>query len=239
MFSVFKREFRSFFCGYKAYSFTAIFAVCYLAVRMLYNYMLLYEKVMGLSNQEYVLAFLPAAFVLATPVITFSMYDEERKGGVFSFLRSLPLSAKDVFLGKYLSRFALFGIVYTVLILVDIILGFYSGAPVFSLIYSDICYILIFVAILSLNVFLATVFKNKFVALGVGYGIGAVLITLTFVRYTGTHTLLKILEPISIIGAYSSSVFGIVDVSYLFLWISLGGLFTVLSYIFSKKEIAF
>lgn len=237
MYSVFKREFRSLFCGYRAYAFTAIFAICYLAVRMIYNYMLLYEKVLGISNQEYFLAYLPAAFALAVPVITFSMYDEERKGGVFSFLRSLPLSSKDVFWGKYLSRFALFGVVYLVLVLVDVILGFYSGAPVFTVIYSSACYVLISVAVLSINVFLATVFKNKLLALGVGYATDAVLITFTVIRYMGSHTFLKIFEPMSVIGTYVPSVFGVVDITYIFLWTSLIGGFTYLSYSLLKREI--
>lgn len=236
MFSIFNREFKSLFCGYRAYSFTAIFAICYLAIRMIYNYTLLYDKVLGLLNQEYILALLPAAFALAAPVITFSIYEEERKKNVFSFLRSLPLSGSDIFWGKYLSRFALFGVVYLCLILIDILLGFYSGAPVFTVIYSAISYVIICAAILSLNIFFASVFKNKFVALGVGYGVSAILIALTFIRYIGSHTLLKILEPISVFGTYSSSVFGVVDVSYLFLWISFGGLFTYLSFSLIKKE---
>lgn len=237
MFSVFKREFKSLFCGYRAYSFTAIFALCYLAIRMIYNYMLLYDKLLGLSNQEYILTLLPAAFALAVPVVTFSMYEEERKSDVFSFLRSLPLSEKDIFWGKFLSRAALFGVAYVGLIIIDVVLGFYSGAPVLTVMYSAVSYVLICTVLLSINVFLATAFKNKFVALGVGYAINVILIIFTIVRHIGSHTLLKILEPVSILGTYVPSVFGVVDISYLFLWISLGGIFTYLSYEFIKKEI--
>ena len=102
MLSVFKREIKALFCGYKAYSFIAIFALCYLAVRMMYSYMLLYENIYGFLNQEYILALLPGAFALAVPLITFSMYDDERKKNVFYFLRSLPISDSEIFWGKYL-----------------------------------------------------------------------------------------------------------------------------------------
>ena len=237
MLSVFKREFRSLFCGYRAYSFTAIFAICYLAVRMIYNYMVLYDRLLGFINQEYILALLPAAFALAVPVITFSMYEEERRGDVFSFLRSLPISDGDVFWGKYLSRAALFGVVYSGLILIDVFLGFYSGVSVFTVIYSVVSYVLICFALLALNIFLACAFENKFVALGVGYGITGLFITLTLTRYMGSHILLKFFEPMSVLGSYTSVVFGVIDVSYIALWISLGGLFTYLSYYFIKKEI--
>lgn len=237
MISVFKRELKSLFCGYRAYSFTAIFALCYLAVRMVYNYMLLYENIYGFLNQEYILALLPAAFAIAVPVITFSMYEEERKNNVFSFLRSLPLTDKSVFWGKYLSRFALFCIVYVILAVIDIVLGFYSGAPIFTVIYSSVCYILICAAVLALNIFLATVFKNKFVALGTGYGISAALVALTLTRYLMPHTVREIIEPISLFGTYTAAVFGVVDIAYLFLYVSVGALFTYFSYEFIKKEI--
>ena len=239
MISVFKREFKSLFCGYRAYSFMAIFALCYLAVRMVYNYLLLYDKTYGLLNQEYILVLLPAAFALAVPVITFSMFEEERRGALIPFLRSLPLTENDLFLGKCLSRVALLGVVYSALIIIDVLLGFYSGAPAFTLIYSIISYLLISFLMLALNIFLACACKNKFIALGVGYGINAILITITIIRYVGSRTFFRILEPMSIFGTYSTAVFGVLDLSYVFLWISLCGLFAYLSYVTFKKEFRF
>lgn len=237
VFSVFKRELRAMFCGYRAYAFIAVFAICYLAVRMIYNYMLLYENVYGFTNHEYILALLPAAFAFAAPVVTFSMYNEERRNNVFSFLRALPLDGRAVFLGKYFSRLALFGAVYAVMVIIDVILGFYSGAPIFTAVYSAVGYILISMLMLSLNVFLATVFKNKYIALGVGYGISFVLTVLTVVRYSMTHVLCEIFEPISVFGTYTTAVFGDIDLAYIFLWVSLSALLTYLSYVFIKKEI--
>ena len=237
MLSVFKREIKSLFCGYKAYSFIAIFALCYLAVRMMYSYMLLYENIYGFLNQEYILALLPGAFALAVPLITFSMYDDERKKNVFYFLRSLPISEAEIFWGKYLSRIALFGASYAVLLVIDAILGFYGASPVFTLIYSSACYVIICAAVLSLNIFLATVFKNKFIALGVGYGLSAVLIALTLTYYSMPMALREIAQTLSVFGTYTAAVFGVVDIAYLFLYVSLGGLFTYLSYALVKKEI--
>lgn len=237
MFSVFKRELRSLFCGYRAYAFTAIFAIGYLTVRMIYNYMLLYDNIYGFMNQEYILTMLPVSFALATPVITFSMYDNERKKDVFSFLRSLPLTATGVFFGKYLSRAALFGMVYLALTVIDVVLGFYSGAPIGTILYSALSYILICNCVLAVNVFLASVIKNKYVSLGVGYGVTAALTALTVTCYSMPRILIKIVTPISLFGTYTSSVFGMVDISYLFLWLSVGALFICLSYVFFKKEI--
>ena len=237
MFSVFKREFRSLFCGYRAYAFTAVFAIGYLAIRMIYNYMLLYDNIYGFMNHEYILMLLPASFALAAPIITFSMYDNERKKDVFSFIRALPLTDKGVFFGKYLSRLALFGVVYLALTVIDAILGFYSGAPILTVLFSAASYILICNCVLAVNVFLASVIKNKYVSLGVGYGVMAALTTLTLTRYSMLRILNIIVTPISLFGTYTSSVFGMVDIAYLFLWLSVSALFICLAYIFIRKEI--
>ena len=237
VFSVFKRELRAMLCGYRAYTFIAVFSICYLAVRMIYNYILLYDNIYGFMNHEYILMLLPAAFAFAVPVLTFSMYSEERTNNVFSFLRSLPLSNRDVFFGKYLSRFALFGATYAVMLVVDVVLGAFGGAPIFTVMYSVLCYILIAAVMLSMNIFLATVIKNKYLALGVSYGISAILTVLTVTRYSMPRLLCEIIEPISIFGTYTTAVFGAVDIVYIFLWLSLSALFTYLSYVFIKKEI--
>ncbi len=237
MFSVFKRELRSLFCGYRAYAFTAVFAIGYLAIRMIYNYMLLYDNIYGFMNHEYILTLLPATFALAAPIVTFSMYDNERKKDVFSFLRSLPLTDKGIFFGKYLSRLTLMGIVYLILTVIDVVLGFYSGAPILTVLFSAVSYILICNCILAVNVFLASAIKNKYVSLGIGYGITAALTALTLTRYSMPRILTEIVTPISLFGTYTSSVFGMVDIAYLFLWLSVSALFICLSYIFIKKEI--
>ena len=236
MISVFKREFKSFFCGFIGYSFVGIFALCYLTIRMMYNYMLLYENIYGFMNQEYILALLPVAAVLATPLLTFTMYEEERNKNVFSFLRSLPLSVKDIFLGKLLSRLALLGAACIGLTLIDLFLGFYSASSIITVAYSALSYFLVCAVILFLNIFLATAIKNKFLSLGVGYGIGIVLAFFTFIRYMGGHVFFNIIEPLSFLGTYASAVFGVADLSYLFLWVSLGGSFAFLSYLCFKKE---
>ena len=204
---------------------------------MMYNYMLLYENIYGFMNQEYVLALLPVAAVFATPLLTFTMYEEERKKNVFSFLRSLPLSVKDIFLGKLLSRLALLGAVCIGLTVIDAFLGFYSTSSIITVAYSAVSYFLVCAVILFLNIFLATAFKNKLLSVGVGYGIGIVLAFFTFIRYMGGHAFFNIIEPTAFLGTYASAAFGVVDLSYIFLWLSLGGLFTFLSYRCFKKEI--
>ena len=95
MIAIIKRELRALIFSWRSYAFIAIFAVCSCALRLMYNYMSLYDVIYGFINHEYILTFLPAALALAVPVITFSAYENERKNEVFSFLRSLPVKATE------------------------------------------------------------------------------------------------------------------------------------------------
>ncbi len=203
----------------------------------MYNYMSLYDVIYGFINHEYILTFLPAALALAVPVITFSAYENERKNEVFSFLRSLPVKATDIIFGKYLAVVALFGATYAVMTFLDIILGFYKGTDILTAVFSIICFLLLANVILAMNMLFSALFKNRYVALGMGYAAAAALIALTATRYLMPMLLTDIATQISVFGAYTSALFGLLDISSIILWLSLGGLFIYLNYIVMKKEI--
>ena len=171
MITMYKRELRALYLGYRGYTFTAVFAVLYCAVRMVYNYFNIYKTSLGYFNAEYMLTFLPAAFALAVPVITFSIFERERKDESFTFLRSLPLRTRDVLLGKYFSLLTAFFIPYVLLIVLDLVLGAYSGVALLTVVLSHISYVLICNAMLSVSFFCAAFVKNRIVALLISYGV--------------------------------------------------------------------
>ena len=171
MMTIYKRELRALYLGYRGYTFTAVFAILYCAVRMVYNYFNAYAISLGYFNAEYMLTFLPVAFALAVPVITFSVFERERSDEAFTFLRSLPVKSASVTLGKYFSLLTAFVIPYVLLIVLDLILGAYSGVAVLTVVLSHVAYILICNAILAVSFFCAAFIKNKHAALAVSYGI--------------------------------------------------------------------
>lgn len=237
MFAIIKRELRALIFSWRAYAFVAIFAVCSCALRLMYNFMSLYDSIYGFINHEYILTFLPAALALAVPVLTFSAYENERKNETFSFLRSLPLKATDIIFGKYLAFVALFGAVYAVMTLIDVILGFYTGTDILTAILSVICFLLLANVILAVNMLFSAVFKNRYAALGAGYAVSAVLIALTATRYFMPMLINNVITQASVFGSYTSVLFGLLDISSVVLWLSLGGLFIYLYYLVMKKEI--
>jgi len=236
MFSVYKRELRDLFCGYRGYTFIALFSLGYCAVRMIYHYLCMYQLYQGVSNIEDILTFLPAAFALSVPVMTFSLYENERKNNVFSFLRSLPLTAENVVLGKYLALLTAFIAPYAVLIVSDIVLGFYSGVSALTIVSGIVAYIFICNAMLALNVFLSSAIKNKFVALGVSYGVSVALVALVATSHLMPHWLMSLVNHLSVIGTYTSVVFGHMDITAVVLWLTMVAVFGYLSFAVVKSE---
>ena len=132
---------------------------------------------------------------------------------------------------------ALFGAVYAVMTLIDVILGFYTGTDILTAILSVICFLLLANVILAVNMLFSAVFKNRYAALGAGYAVSAVLITLTATRYFMPMLINNVITQASVFGSYTSVLFGLLDISSVVLWLSLGGLFIYLYYLVMKKEI--
>ena len=237
MIAIIKRELRAHLFSWRSYAFIAIFALCSCALRMMYNYMSLYDVIYGFINHEYILTFLPAALALAAPILTFSAYENERKKETFVFLRSLPLKGTDIIFGKYLAVAALFGATYAVMTLIDIVLGFYKGTDILTAIFSIVCFLLLANVIISMNMMFSALFKNRYIALGAGYAAAIAFIALTVARYLMPMLLTDIVTQISALGAYTSVLFGLLDISSIVLWLTLGGLFVYIYYIVMKKEI--
>ena len=243
MISVFKRELKALFTGYKGYGFVAAFSVLFCIISMLYHtvnleeqYLPLMTESIGFANAEFSLIFLPVAFVLSAPLLTFSIFSDERQSGSYGFLRSLSLSVGDVVFGKYLAALTAFALPYGAIQLLLWFLGFYSGKDVLTVIVNILFYILACNAVLSLYFFISAACKRRIVALITELSVGAAFVALISTRYLVPPVLTKIFELLSVTGAYESSLYGIFDISALVLFLSLSALFLFLSYIFTKRD---
>ncbi len=232
MITIFKKEIKTLFTGFWGYSFVALFALVVVAIRMIYHYLTMYERVLGYINTEYVLTFLPIALTVSAPLLVFGLFSEERKSGVKEFMKSLPFSTLDIFFGKILAVYAAFGMTYAAIVVVSWVLGFYKNGFIWAI----PAFLLVGIALLSVNIFVSAVTENKFIGLGINYGISVLVSLYCVFRGDMPKILENILEPISIIGAYDSSVYGILDIASIVLWVSLTVAFSVLTFLFFKKE---
>ena len=242
MFSVYKRELKSLFTCYRGYTFAAVFMIAFCLLRMFYHYVnmtevqLPLETLLGFATSEYSLAFLPVVFALTAPLLTFGIFASEREKNATSFLRTLPLSVKDIVFGKYLAVLTAVAVPYAFLALLSWMLGFYDNGNALTVIINILAYFLVCVTVLSIYFFVSSLCKNKLLALGIELGIGILLTVLIATRYFVPRILTKIFEFLSIIASHESSIYGILDISALVMWVTLSVLFVCLAYLFVKKE---
>ncbi len=246
MLAIFKRELKAMLCGYRGYTFFGIFAIGFCIVRMVYHYLFIRRDLFILSDAgaytnfsltapEYMLIYLPFVFVLALPILTFSLFDKERVHGTMGLLKSLPLTMTDVFFGKYLSVLTVFTASFGIMTLLTWFLGFYSRINILTVIISLVSYFLLGNSIMAIYIFISSVCKNKYVSLGISYGVAVVLCALAMLRSTVPTLWSEALERVSVIGSYLSSLFGVLDICTLVLALSTWAVFLYLAYINMKK----
>ena len=229
MISVFHRECKAFFHSWLFYGvLTAFWAALGLLVVIFHG---TYEY----SNVEYLMFRLMIVFSLLLPLLTSFAFREERKRSVARFVRSLPLSERDIVLGKYLSLLAMLCGMSLLLLLLPIFLGLWGAVHYASAYMAIFGFFLFGFAMLSIDFFFALCFKNHWVALSVSYGVTGVLIALTYVSVYLPTALSELLARISLFGVYAPLIYGITDLRAVGLYLSVGVLFLLLTVWSSSK----
>ena len=187
------------------------------------------------SNFEYVLWYFSVFFCFLLPILTMHTFSEERTEGVGTFLKALPISAKDIVLGKLLAGGALLLVLSVVLLLIPICLGVWGEVYYPSAYVAIFAFFLLAAAMLALDTFLALIFQNRWVAMGVSYAVTLGMLALSYLSRALPETIGNILARISVFASYSSFVFGMVDFGAIALYLSLGALFAFLVLLFANK----
>ncbi len=229
MLAVFRRQCKALFYSWNFYGFLAAFLGLGGVLTMIFHVSYQY------SNVEYLLSYLTIVLSLLLPVLTSFVFREERKRGVARFLRSLPLSARDIVLGKYLSLLAVIGALSFLLLLLPMLLGIWGKVYYASAYMGIFGFFLFGFALLSIDVFLALCFKNHWVAFSLTYGVTAALIAMGYLSSYVPEFLKEIFASISLFGAYAPFVFGITDLRTVVLYLSVGVLFLLLTVWFSPR----
>ena len=187
------------------------------------------------ANFEFVLWYFSVLFAFLLPILTVHSFSEERKNGMGAFLKALPISAKDIVLGKLLAGSALLLVISVVLLVIPILLGLWGSVYYPSAYVAIFAFLLLSVAMLALDTFLALMFKNFWVALGVSYAVMGAMLGLYYLAEVLPTPFSNVAVYASVFGSYSSFVFGMVDLGTVALYLSIGALFSFLSVLFANK----
>ena len=229
MIAVFRREWKNLFCRWGSFVFLGLFW------SLTGIFMLVYNFYYGYTGFEYPLYFLSLCFAALVPVVTVPLFFEERREGVGRFLRMLPISTRDVVIGKYLAVLAFLGLVTVGMALCPVLLRMY-GEVSYATAYSGVlAFLFLEWTIVSLNFFLNLMLRNRallwivsFLVPAVGVGIGYLARLLP----EGAET---VVSYASVFGAYVPFLYGMLDWRALLLWGTMAIVFAGLSIRFAER----
>lgn len=158
MTAIFKRELRSYYTSLTGYVsaavllvFTGIFTV---ALNFIYGY----------PNFEYALDYMTLTYILLIPLLTMQLLSAERKQKTDQLLYSLPLSSRDIVLGKFFAAWVSLGIPLVIVAAYPLILGQFGNVNYATAYAGLLAFYLIGGALISVGLFLSALTENLFIA---------------------------------------------------------------------------
>lgn len=232
--AIFKKELRSLFLGTRAYAFIAINLLFTGIFTYIYNFYSQSPKV------EYVLSLLTLVTALSLPIITTSIFIKERKSGTEALLLSLPLSSRDVVLGKYLATLVAATPTVFVVTVLAIIFSVSSSASIVSSIVAAVGYILFYAAVSAILIFIDSVSKSCTISLSASYATVIVAFLMGIIPDPTKNVFLKAavsaLKSLALFEKFDHLVTGFVDAQAILYYVCAIVLFTALTVFFYKRK---
>lgn len=165
MIAVLKHELRAYFHSLTAYVFGA-FLLLFIGIGSL-----LYNLEMAVSNFEFVLGFSCLVFAVIVPILTMRVIAEERKQKTDQLLYSLPITATQIVLGKYLALLIVYLIPLTIVSLYPLIFSKYGDVYLLTAYGSIFAFFVLGAALIALGVFISSLTENQGFAAGIGIAV--------------------------------------------------------------------
>ena len=170
MIAVLKHELSGYFHSLTAYIFGA-FLLAFVGIgAMIYNIQ------QAVANFEYVLSFVSLIFVVLIPVLTMRVIAEERKQRTDQLLYSLPITATQVVVGKYLALLTVYLIPLCIVSVYPWIFARYGEVYLITSYGSIAAFFIMGAALISVGMFISSLTEN----LGFAAGISVPVILLNY-----------------------------------------------------------
>lgn len=217
MIAVLKHELRTYFHSLTAYVFGAFLLLFVGLGAMLYNLQA------AVSNFEFVLSFGCLIFVVIVPILTMRVIAEERKQKTDQLLYSLPISATEVIVGKYLALLLVYLLPLCLIALYPFVFAQYGEVYLLTAYGSLFAFFLLGAALIAIGVFISSLTDNQGFAAGIG--IAAILFNYysvslaEYVSATAAGSIIALLVLILLLGLIIRALTKNNSLAY---WITLG-----------------
>ncbi len=175
------REFRSLFLSPLAWTVLAVvqFILAYAFLRQLDQFRVWQPQLLGVDGAPGVtdivaipvLATAASLLLLIVPLLTMRVFAEERRSGTLMLLRSSPVSATEIVLGKYLGLLAMLGVLVAMVVLMPVSLALGTTLDWGKLAAATLGLMLMVSAFAAAGLYLSTLTRQPLVAAVATFGL--------------------------------------------------------------------
>ena len=159
MWTVFKKEFKSYFLSPIGYVAIGIFMLMYSI--FFYLTTITYGSVF-MGNLYYATA--RYGLLIMIPLLTMRMFAEERKSGTEQLLLTSPRSVTSIVLGKFFAAVAVILITLIFSIVYPVIISFFGNVNIPTLIVTMLGFLLVAMAAISIGMLASSITENQIIA---------------------------------------------------------------------------
>lgn len=157
MFSIFKKEFKSYFNSPTAYVMIGMFVL----ISSIIFYINLVSQT---AEYNFNLNYMSLILILIIPILTMKILADERKSGTEVLLITSPTSLTSIVVGKYLAAFAVFLIMTTITFIYPIILSAFGEPATAEIIGGYVGFILLGAAFIAFGLFASSLTESQIIA---------------------------------------------------------------------------
>lgn len=161
MYSIFKKEFRSYFTSPIAYVTMGLFVF----ISSILFYLNLLSQTADFSFN---LNYMSIILIIIVPILTMKILADERKSGTEVLLITSPTSLTSIVVGKYLAAFAVFLIMTAITFIYPIILAALGEPAMAEIVGAYVGFILLGASFIAFGVFASSITESQIIAAIVG-----------------------------------------------------------------------
>lgn len=221
MIAVLKREWRAFFRSLRGCVILAAFVFLtglFVTVR---------HFIYGSTAFEEVLSLLSVGVAFLLPLLTVPLVFSEREGEE-ELYALLPLTGREIYFGKYLFTLSILGLMTGILAICPLLLSYAGSVNLLSAYGALLGFALLEHGILAACLLLSVTLKKRWLTYAVSYGALVLAVALQAVSGYLTGIPKRIVESLSVFGAFPSLGEGRVEARTVILYVSLSALFALL-----------
>lgn len=159
MWTVFKKELKTYFLSPMGYIAVGLFLVIY---SVFFYLTTIQYGVVDLGNLYYATA--RYGLLLIVPILTMRMFAEERKTGTEQLLLTAPRSITSIVLGKFFAAVAVVAITLIISLMYFIIVSFFGNASIVTVLITMLGFLLLAMASISIGMLASSITENQIIA---------------------------------------------------------------------------